>query len=234
MQRVQVMDTCGGWTVNRNVTCTSKRRSTNFYYHLCKWTVIPAIEQPLVQLCWWQPHMPWKWKNGSASKTASRWLNIAVRWLGDNQTTATTNKFRSIIPSRRYVYQFGQPFSHGNTGRDDILNFDGHMPNNILPDSCFEAHFNFMNWTMSNECLWVFHQCNLQLLPCCLAFWSQLEMMRKMQQWGCAKVYCHNSLHYENMLKKSGHLCIRLNLIRLVAISMLNCMNVIDTYWISM
>ena len=58
------------------------------------------------------------------------------------------------------------------------------------------------------------------------------SIWRNLQERVLAMVYCDKSLAYEDMLKKIGQLCIRLNLIRLLAIEMFKCMNGLNPLYI--
>ena len=62
---------------------------------------------------------------------------------------------------------------------------------------------------------------------------TNLKKLEKLQERALATVYCDKSLAYEDMLKKSGQLCIRLNLIRLLVIEMFKCMNGLNPLYIN-
>ena len=64
-----------------------------------------------------------------------------------------------------------------------------------------------------------------------LPAWARKDMLEKLQERVLATVYCNKSL--EDMLKRSGQWCIRLNLIRLLAIEMFKCMNGLNPLYIN-
>ena len=146
--------------------------------------------------------------------------NIAVKWFNNNQTTANPDKFQSIISSRHRVDKFdisldGHVITRGNTLKmlgvtpDDKLNFNEHIRNMCQTASCqinaLKRISNFLN-----------EQCRMHV-------YKSFNAM----------VYCDKSLAYEDMLKRSGQLCIRLNLLRLLAIEMLKCMNSLNSLYIN-
>ena len=93
----------------------------------------------------------------------------------------------------------------------------------------------FLERTMSNACYKSFISANFNYCPIVWLFCGKtnLKKLEKLQERALATVYCDKSLAYEDMLKRSGQLCIRLNLIRLLAIEMFKCMNGLNPLYIN-
>ena len=178
------------------------------------------------------------------------WYSIAVRWFDKNQTTANPDKFQSIILSRHRVDQFdidldGHVISRGNTLKmlgvtlDDKLNFNEHVRNICQTASCqinaLKRISNFLNEQCRMNVYKSFINANFNYCPIVWLFCGKINLnkLEKLQERALATVYCDNSLTYEDMLKKSGQLCIRMNLIRLVAIDMFKCMNGLNPLYIN-
>ena len=176
--------------------------------------------------------------------------NIAVKWFNDNQTTANLDKFQSIILSRHRVDEFdisldGHVITRGNTLKmlgvtlDDKLNFNEHIRNMCQTASCqihaLKRISNFLNEQCRMHVYKSFISANFNFGPIVWLFCGKtnLKKLEKLQERALATVYCDKSLAYEDMLKRSGQLCIRLNLIRLLAIEMFKCMNGLNPLYIN-
>ena len=174
--------------------------------------------------------------------------NIAVKWFNNDQTTANPDKFQSIIFSRHRIDEFdisldGHVITRGNTLKilgvtlDDKLNFNEHV-HMCQTASCqinaLKRISNFLNEQCRMHVYKSFISANFNYCPIVWLFCSKtyLKKLEKLQEQELATVYCDKSLAYEDMLKKS-QLCIRLNLIRLLAIEMFKCMNDLNPLYIN-
>ena len=106
---------------------------------------------------------------------------------------------------------------------DDKLNFNEHVRNMCQTASCqinaLKRISNFLNEQCRMHVYKSFISANFNY---CHIIWlfcgtTNRKKLGKLQGRALATVYCYKSLAYEAMLKKSGQLCIRLNLIRLLA-----------------
>ena len=182
-------------------------------------------------------------------KYLQEYSNTAVKWFNNNQTTANPDKFQSIIWSRHRIVEFdisldGHAITRGNTLKmlgvtlDDKLNFNEHVRNMCQTAPCqinaLKRISNFLNEQCRMHVYKSFISANFNYCPIVWLFCGKINLkkLEKLQERALATVYCDKSLAYEDMLKKSSQLCIRLNLIRLLAIEMFKCMNGLNPLYI--
>ena len=166
----------------------------------------------------------------------------AVEWFNKNQTTTNADKFQSILLSRRNVDDFDIDICVHTISRDkslkmlgvtldDRLNFNEHIRNicqtasrqvnalnrisKFLDEQCRMKVYKFFICANFNYCPLVWMQCGK----------TNLNKLEKLQERALATVYRDRSLTYDVMLKMSGQLSIRMNLVRLLAIEIFKCLN---------
>ena len=163
-----------------------------------------------------------------------------VKWFNNNQTTVNPDKFQSIVLSRQNVDTFdvsvdGHTISRDNTLKilgvtlDDKLNFKAHI-HNICQTASYQINAlkrisKFMNEHCRLSVYKSFINVNFNYCPIVWMFCGKthLNKLEKLQERAIATVYGDNPLNYDDMLQRSGQLCIRINLMRLVAIEMFKC-----------
>ena len=187
------------------------------------------------------------WEGGVWSLAA---FTIYMSMLWSRQTTANPDKFQSIILSRHRIDEFdisldGHVITRGNTLKMlgvtlyDKLNFNEHVRNMCQTASCqinaLKRISNFLNEQCRMLVYKSFTSANFNYWPIVWLFCGKtnLKKLEKFQERALATVYYDKSLAYEDMLKKSGQLCTRLNLIRLLAIEMFKCMNGLNPLYIN-
>ena len=166
--------------------------------------------------------------------------NKAVKWFGNNQTTANPDKFQSIVLSRRNVETFDISVDDHTISRDNTLkmlgvtldgklNFKAHICNICQTASCQINALKWISKFLNEQCRMnvykSFINANFNYCPMVWMFCGKtnLNKLEKLQERALAVVYGDNSLDYDDMLQRSGQLRIRINLIRLVAIEMFKC-----------
>ena len=114
---------------------------------------------------------------------------------------------------------------------DDKMNFSEHVPNMCQTASCqihaLKRISNFLNEQCRRHIYKSFISANFNYCPIVWLLYGKTDLKKlpKLQERAFATVYCDKSFAYEDMVKKSGQLCFRLNIILLLATEMFKYMN---------
>ena len=166
----------------------------------------------------------------------------AVECFNKNQTTTNTDKFQSILLSRRYVDDFdtntcghiifrGKSLKMLGVTLDDKLNFKEHIRNMCQTASCQINALSRISKFLDEQCrMKVYKSFICANFTYCLLVWmlcgkTNMNKFEKLQERALATVYRDRSLTHDDMLRMSGQLSIRMNLVRLLAIEVFKCVN---------
>ena len=164
----------------------------------------------------------------------------AVQWCAENQTTANSGKFQSILLSRHNIETFNinigdHIISRSNTMKilgitlDEKLNFNEHIRNICQTSSrqinALRRISKFLNQRCREKVCKSFINANFGY---CRLVWMlcgkcNLRRIEKLQERALRIVYQDSKLDYASLIGKSGQLSLRMNMIRILFIEIYKC-----------
>ena len=164
----------------------------------------------------------------------------AMNWFNRNQTTANADKFQSILLSRGSTGDFivnvgGHDLHRENTLKilgvtlDDKLNFKTHIRNICQKASrqinALKRISKFLNKQCRMHVYKSFVCANFNYCPVVWMFCGKTNLgkLERLQERALSTIPLDKSLSYDDLLKKSGQLSVRMNLIRLLSIEVFKC-----------
>ena len=164
----------------------------------------------------------------------------AVQWFTENQTTANSGKFQSILLSRHNIETFNinigdHIISRNNTLKilgitlDEKLNFNEHIRNICQTSSrqinALRRISKFLNQQCREKVYKSFINANFGYCPLVwmLCGKCNLRKIEKLQERALRIVYQDSELDYAGLIGKSGQLSLRMNMIRILSIEIYKC-----------
>lgn len=122
---------------------------------------------------------------------------------------------------------------------DENLNFNEHVRNICKTASgqinALKRISYFLNMKCRLDVYKSFINANFNYCPLVWMFCGKtnLKKLEKLQERALTTVYNDKTLHYQDLLAKSGQLSIRMNLLRLLAVEMFKCVNGINPVYLN-